>query len=272
MDIFLKNQLKKNALIGLCYSGYREGQNPILKIYPSPKQVKEDLVLIKNCRRIRTYSAIDQATVIPLAQKQKLEVYLGTWLEKNLWHNRAELKKAIDFVKKFKTIKAITIGSGVITYGFMKADDLIEYIKLVKKEVKIPVATSEYFLAWWKNPRLVEEVDFLALHILPFWEGVPIEKAVNFINKKINLLRKKYPGKKIILYDHGWPSKGQTVGKAEPSLENQKKYLSDILVYCQKQKIEQFYFTAFDEDWKIIDEKEVGAHWGIFDTNRKPKW
>ena len=79
-------------------------------------------------------------------------------------------------------------------------------------------------------------------------------------------------GKKIIITETGWPSIGNNVEAAHPSKINAMKYFINVQEWCENNNIELFYFSSFDESWKVKHEGEVGAGWGIWDKNEKLKF
>jgi exo-beta-1,3-glucanase (GH17 family) len=271
-DYFLNNRIKKGKIAGLCYSAFREGQSFVTKLHPTADQVREDFALIKNCRNIRLYSLHGPNNLAEIAGEFKLNVSQGIWIDRNILRNKKEIALGIERCKYVKSIKAVTVGNEVIKKKYMSRQVLIDHIREVKKEIKLPVSTSEHPKEWLLNPELAKEIDFMALNIFPFWDGVAIDDSIVYFQDKIKRLVEKYPGLEIVINDTGWPSFGQTVKKAIPSLENQKKYLDYVTTYCNKNKIQYYFFEAFDESWKRMAEGEVGAHWGIYNQDRIAKF
>jgi len=271
-DYFLNNRLKNGKIAGLCYSAFRDGQSPVTRIYPTAEQIREDFALIKNCRKIRLYSLHGPNNIAEIAGEYKLAVSQGIWLDRNILRNKKEMSLGIECSKKVKSIKVVTVGNEVLKSQFMNCQKLIEYLRQAKKHIDLPISTSERPKFWFANSELVEEVDFIALNIFPYWEGVKIENAVSYIQNTLQQLAKKYVGKEIVIYDTGWSSAGLTDKKAIPSVENENKYLDDITAFCTKNKIQYYFFEAFDESWKRLAEKEVGAHYGIYTQDRIAKF
>ena len=88
----------------------------------------------------------------------------------------------------------------------------------------------------------------------------------------MELIQQVAKGKKIIVTETGWPSNGENVEAAIPSKLNAMKYFINTQEWAQKQDIELFYFSSFDESWKVRQEGEVGAAWGIWGKNEKLKF
>lgn len=270
-NLFAKNRLRSNIFDGICYGGFRDGQNPITGIFPSEAEVRDDMQLIKNCPAIRIYGCQDPGNYVNVANDFGIQVLVGAWLDSNLLKNKKEINKISQIANNVSNIKAILAGNRVLTSKFFSVEQTIDYIKIFQKLFKYEISTSEKWKVWLDTPKLAKQADFIGLFIFPFSNGIAIDKAIDFLDEKINLLKVKYPNKKIVITDTGWPSAGQTVGKAVPSEENQIKYINEINKYFHKTKLEYYFFEAFDESWKRIEEKEIGAHWGIFTTKRKAK-
>lgn len=161
-----------------------------------------------------------------------------------------------------------------------KAKQLIEYIREVKKRTWKPVSTSETWDIWEANPELVEEVDYIGVHILPYWEGVPVDMpegeegdaAVDYVFKRYYQLKERYPNKPIVITEAGWPSVGPERGVATASLLNQAKFLRAFLNRATAENIIYYVIEAFDQPWKISIEGTAGAYWGLFNAERQPKF
>lgn len=161
-----------------------------------------------------------------------------------------------------------------------KANQLIEYIREVKKKTWKPVSTSETWDIWAANPALANEVDFIAVHILPYWEGVPVDlpegaegdNAVDYVFTRFNELKQLYPNKEIIITEVGWPSDGPPQKAANASLANQAKFLREFLNRATDENIKYYVVEAFDQPWKIELEGTAGAYWGMFNADRQPKF
>jgi GPH family glycoside/pentoside/hexuronide:cation symporter len=78
--------------------------------------------------------------------------------------------------------------------------------------------------------------------------------------------------KKVIITETGWPSEGEAIHQAMPSKINVMKYFIDLNQWSKEQDIEIFYFSSFDEAWKIRHEGDIGQSWGIWDKFEKLKY
>jgi exo-beta-1,3-glucanase (GH17 family) len=79
-------------------------------------------------------------------------------------------------------------------------------------------------------------------------------------------------GKKVIITETGWPNVGEEFYGAEPSVKNALVYFLNTQRWSHEDQIEIFYFSSFDEAWKMDDEGDVGAYWGLWDMNEKLKY
>ena len=149
---------------------------------------------------------------------------------------------------------------------------LIDYIREVKKRTWRPVSTSETWDRWLLNPDLAKEVDYIGVHILPFWEGIPVEEAVDYVFNRYHQLQMAFPDKPIVITEVGWPSDGQPIKHAVASKANQAKFLREFLNRAADEKLPYYIIEAFDQPWKSKDEGSAGAYWGIFDADRQEKF
>jgi exo-beta-1,3-glucanase (GH17 family)/cellulose synthase/poly-beta-1,6-N-acetylglucosamine synthase-like glycosyltransferase len=241
-------------------------------------QIRSDLAVIAPyTRSIRTYSVGNGLDQVPeLASEFGLHVTLGAWI--NDWEpqNEREIETAIAVAKRHRNVDSIIVGnetlyrSSVLNHGPTVAD-LIAKIQRVKREVSVPVTTAEVWNIWLDHPELVSAVDYLAVHILPYWEGLPASVAVDHAIKIYERLRQAYPGKRIVIAEFGWPSAGLNRKDAVPDPVSQAQILRAFIARADAMGIDYSIVEAFDQPWKTF-EGSVGAYWGIFDAKRHPKF
>jgi hypothetical protein len=164
-------------------------------------------------------------------------------------------------------VKGLIVGNEVLLRNDVSEAELIGYITQVRNATSLPIATAEIASDWLQHPKLVDAVDIMFVHIYPYWDQIPIENAASYILQRWNELKKKYPGKKMVIGETGWPSEGETQGAAIPSEANQKKFIIDFLTLTDVYNIDYFYFEIFDESWKSRLENKTGIHWGIYNTD-----
>ena len=246
--------------------------------YVSEAQIRSDLAAIAPyTRTIRTYSAIDGLQLVPaLASQYGLRVTLGVWLDGWDERNEREIESAISLAKQYRNIDSIIVGNETIyrnrtLYGGDDVKELIDKIQRVKREVNVPVTTAEVWDIWLDHPELASAVDYLAVHILPYWEGLPGNVAVDHAVEVYERLRQAYPGKRIVIAEFGWPSAGLNRKEAVPDPLVQAQVVRDFIVRADAMGIDYSIVEAFDQPWKTA-EGSVGPYWGIFNADREPKF
>ncbi|MDO8845013.1 glycosyltransferase [Methylicorpusculum sp.] len=276
---YVNNPLKipswNKTMMGVTFSPMRRDSDPMNNRYPSLEQIEEDVSLLANkVYAIRTYSSLDGMEHVPeFALKNKLNVTMGAWIDTNLEKNRREIESLINLSNENSpTIVRLLVGNEVLLRNDIPVEQLIDYIREVKKRTWRPVSTSETWDRWIAHPELANEVDYIAVHILPYWEGISVEAAVDYIFFRYNAMKEAFPNKPIVITEVGWPSDGQAFKHATPSLTNQAKFLRQFLNRASKEKVNYYVIEAFDQPWKIAREGSSGAYWGIYNADRKPKF
>lgn len=274
-------------IVGYDYSPYRFGQNPNKGSVPTTEQIDEDLKLLsQHAQAIRTYSTIEGLDVIPdIAGKYGLSVALGAWVDQRRERNDEEIKSLIKLAWK-KNVVRLIVGNESILRGDLEAADIITYIRQVKQTVWKPVSTAEPWHVWLKHPELVKEVDYIAIHLLPYWEGVDVKRSIPYILDELKQVQDRYPDKPIVITEVGWPSGGKVFPRrlapgapqsqwdeeSVPSLVNEATFLREFMNEARKLHLTYYVMEAFDQPWKIENEGAAGAFWGVYDASRKPKF
>ena len=249
-------------------------------------QIENDLAAIAPyTQHIRTYSATNGLEQVPaLASKFGLRVTQGVWINDWEEQNEREIESAIALAKHYRNIDSIVVGNETIYRGQALAalagknfdsnaevEDLIAKIERVKRSTSVPVTTAEVYNVWLEHPELVSAVDYLAVHILPYWEGIPGSAAVDHAMHAYEKLRQTYPGKRIVIAEFGWPSAGLNRKDAVPSPLIQAEVIRDFIARADAMGIDYSIIEAFDQPWKT-NEGSVGPYWGVFDAARHPKF
>jgi exo-beta-1,3-glucanase (GH17 family)/cellulose synthase/poly-beta-1,6-N-acetylglucosamine synthase-like glycosyltransferase len=259
---------------GLSYSPYRSGQDPQKGDVASYADIDEDMRLLQDkTASVRTYSALDGNEQVPrIAAKYGLRVSAGAWIGDDHDRNEREIQSLIWIVNHNPNVNRALIGNEAVLRGEITPAELAEYLRRVKQKINVPVSTAEPWHVWLANPELARAADFIAVHILPYWEGQPLDKSIDFIQTKLSQLQKAYPKKQIVLTEVGWPSDGRIKKKAVPSLANQAVFLRKFLNFAQAHNADYYIMEAFDQPWKRHLEGSVGSYWGLFDDNRNWKF
>jgi exo-beta-1,3-glucanase (GH17 family)/cellulose synthase/poly-beta-1,6-N-acetylglucosamine synthase-like glycosyltransferase len=236
-------------------------------------QIRADLKLLAPLTRsIRLYSSTGGVELVPsIASEFGLHVTVGAWIDKHTDRNEREITSAIDLAKRNSNVKSIIVGNETIFRGEQKVDSLIKMIQRVKRATNVPVSTGEIWHVWIEHPELVSAVDYIAAHILPYWEGFSGAQAVDQAVLIYDKLRRTYPGKRIVIAEFGWPSAGYNLKNAVPGRPEQAVVLRDFVKRADALGIEYNIVEAIDQPWKIF-EGGVGPYWGLFDASRHPKF
>ncbi len=237
------------------------------------EQIRSDLaILAPLTRAVRTYSSTDGAEqVAGIASEFGLKATIGAWIDKDADRNEREIASVLDLAKKNGNINALVVGNETILRRDQTADDLIAMIRRVKRGTTLPVSTGEVWNVWLEHPELVSAVDFLAVHILPYWEGFATTDAVDHAVSIYNRLRTAYPGKRIVIAEFGWPSAGYNNKFAQPGKFEQAEVIRNFVSTAQSLGLDYNIIEAIDQPWKAF-EGSVGPYWGLLDASREPKF
>jgi exo-beta-1,3-glucanase (GH17 family)/cellulose synthase/poly-beta-1,6-N-acetylglucosamine synthase-like glycosyltransferase len=259
---------------GMAYSPFQAGQDPVVQMLPSEQQIDSDLRLLAGkVTAVRTYSALKTLGRIPeIAARHDIKVAVGAWLDRRLATNEQEVAAAIELANKHSNVIRLVIGNETILRGDLTVAQLARQLDRVRAAVEQPVSTAEPWHVWIKHPELVEHVDYLAVHMLPYWEGIAVEEAIDYIAARIEELERAYPDKPIVIAEAGWPSDGRTREAAVASRSNQAMFLRRFLERARREGYIYYLMEAFDQPWKTRYEGAVGAYWGIYDVHRQPKF
>ena len=223
-------------------------------------------------KNIRTYSVLAELAAVPeIAARHGLTVTLGAWVGKDEARNRLEMDAAVAVAHQNRNIRSIVVGNETILRQERTVDELIAHLREMKKRVKVPITTGETWDIWMKYPELVKEVDFIAAHILPYWEEKPAEIALRYAFDRYEDLRRAYPGKRIVIAEFGWPSRGYNRNSATPHLYSQADIIRGFLAEAHQRGIYYNIIEAFDQPWKTA-EGSVGPYWGLFTDKGAPKF
>ena len=262
-----------NPLASISYAPFAGSAHPDSGGRAREVQIRSDLRAIAPLTRaIRTYSSTDGVELVPaIAAEFGLRVTVGAWIDKFSERNEREIRAAIDLARRHSNVKNIVVGNETIYRGDQKVGDLIQMIQRVKRASFVPVSTGEIWHVWIEHPELVSAVDYIAAHILPYWEGFSEKQAVDQAILIYDKLRRAYPGKRIMIAEFGWPSAGYNLKNANPGRIEQAKVLRDFVSRAESYGIDYNLVEAVDQPWKIF-EGGVGPYWGLFDASRHAKF
>ena len=263
-------------LSSVSFAPFREGESPLTEVFPTAEEIDEDLRLLSTeTHTIRTYASTRGLTdVAAMAQKYGLNVIQGAWIGGMTMaeENQAEIDQLIKVANQYPdVIKRVIVGNEVLLRGELKPEQLLQYIRQVKKAVKQPVSYADVWSFYIRYPEIAKEVDFFTVHILPYWEDEPlkIEDTAAHIEKNYRKIREAYPDKPILIGESGWPSAGRQRGWAVPSVVNEAKFIRSLVQLANKNGFDYNIVEAFNQPWKSQLEGVVGANWGLYSADRK---
>jgi len=269
----LFHELLNQGMHGICFSMYEEGQRPGDII--SEEQVRRRLeILAPYTQWVRSFSCIEGNEFIPkIARELGIKTLVGAWLGDDAEKNEKEIAALIQLCKEgFVDIAAV--GNEVMYRKDLTEDELLGFIAKVRAEIPshIPVGYVDAYYEFTIKPRITEACDVILTNCYPYWEGSTIEYSLAHMKSMFYQALGAGQGKKVIITETGWPSQGESFRDSHPSPENAMKYFINTQLWSKEANIDVFYFSSFDESWKVGPEGEVGAHWGIWDKNEKLKY
>jgi exo-beta-1,3-glucanase (GH17 family) len=271
------HELYKNVLNegmhGLCFSPYEEGQKPgdIL----SERQIRRRMEIIKPYTRwVRSFSCIEGNELIPkIAKEFGIKTLVGAWLGKESDKNEQEILGLLKLAKE-GYVDIAAVGNEVLYREDLDENELLDFIHRVKGEIpNIPVGYVDAYYEFTSRPKITEACDVILANCYPFWESCHMDYSLMYMKQMFYQAMHAGGGlKNVIITETGWPGKGEDYKGALPSMENAMKYFINTQLWSKEEDIDIFYFTSFDESWKVGVEGDVGAFWGIWDKNEILKY
>jgi cellulose synthase/poly-beta-1,6-N-acetylglucosamine synthase-like glycosyltransferase/exo-beta-1,3-glucanase (GH17 family) len=263
----------------------QKDQSPLTGNYPTYAQMENDVRLLsRQADGLRTYTSMHgEDKIAEMAQQYGMKVIAGAWVE-NINHStapdpsvdnpadQAEVDAAVTTARRNPNVTHLMIGNEAVLRGEYTADQMAALLKRIRKETNVPVSTADIWSNWLAHPELVEASDYIAVHMLPYWEGVPVDKAVDYVMDKYDQIHAKYPDKPIMLAEVGWPSAGPWIKGAEPSLVNQARFIRDFLNAARARHITYTIMEGIDQPWKFALEGPAGTSWGLLTADRQEKY
>ena len=259
---------------GFAFSPFRAGQNAIINVMPSVEQIRQDVELLSDkAKAIRTYSSLRELADVPsIASEYGMDVVLGIWLGLDEAANDAEIASAIALSNSHSNITSVMVGNENILRGDFGPAEMAGYLQRVRSAISQPVSTAEPWHVWLEYPELVDHVDFITVHMLPYWEGINVDFAVDYIVDRMRDIETAFGDKQILIGEVGWPSDGRTREAAVATTANEALFLRRFLHRAEQENYNYFLMEAFDQPWKAQNEGGVGAYWGVYDVERRPKF
>lgn len=266
-------EVLNDGMHGLCFSPYEEGQKPgdIL----SESQIRKRMETIKPYTKwVRSFSCIEGNELIPkIAKEFGIKTLVGAWLGKDSKKNEQEITALIELAKE-GYVDIAAVGNEVLYREDLEEEELLNYIKIVKKAIPLtPVGYVDAYYEFSNRPKITEICDVILANCYPFWESCHLDYSLMYMKQMFYQAMHAGEGlKQVIITETGWPSEGENYNGAIPSKENAMKYFINTQLWSKEEDIEIFYFTSFDESWKVGTEGDVGAYWGIWDKDENYKY
>lgn len=258
---------------GVSYAPYQRHDNPAKQRSPKAADIARDLAeLARLTPSIRTYTSAQSPELPDIAAAHGLVVTAGIWLTGIDAEDDIEIAAGASAASRVKNVTRLIVGNETVLKKVFTPDQLAARLKRVKALVKVPVSSAEPWNVWLDNPRLVEQVDFITIHLLPYWEGIDQFNAVGHALFQIDAVKRRFPDKPILIGEVGWPSHGDTIGGARASPANQARFIREFLAAAATRQLDYFLMEAFDQPWKVQDEGNAGAYWGLADAHRQAKF
>jgi glucan 1,3-beta-glucosidase len=268
-----------DKLYCLSYAPFRGSQSPLdPSTRVEPFQIEQDLERLSrltDCVRIYAVDAgLDR--VPEIAKRHGLKVLLGLWVSSHADRTQYQLETGVALARKFPdTVRAVIVGNEALLRGDVSPARLAEYLRIVKSQVPMPVTYADVWEFWLRHRALADVVDFVTIHILPYWEDEPVaaERAAGHVDAVRMRVAAAFPGKEVMIGEFGWPSAGRMREEALPSPANQARVVADVLARGRREQFRVNLIEAFDQPWKRQLEGTVGGHWGLFDdATRRQKF
>lgn len=268
----LFKEVLESGMHGIGFSPYEEGQKPGDQI--TEEQIRRRMEIIKPYTKwIRSFSCTEGNENIPrIAREYGIKTMVGAWLGDDPEVNEKEIAGLIQLANE-GCVDIAAVGNEVMYRGDLTEEELLSFIYRVKEQItNIPVGYVDAYYEFSHRPKITEACDVILANCYPYWEGCDIDYSLVYMKQMFQEAVAAGKGKKVIISETGWPSEGASLGGANPSYKNVLKYFINAQLWSQKDDIEMFYFSSFDESWKVGAEGDVGAYWGIWDKNEELKF
>lgn len=267
----LAGEYLTNQVHGFCFSPYIEGQMPGDQL--SEQQIRQRIEIIKPYTKwIRSFSTTEGNELIAtIAKEHGIKTLVGAWLGKDPKVNEQEVANLIDMANS-GLVDVAAVGNEVMYRDDLSEGALLDFIGWAKDSIKeVPVGYVDAYYEFDKRPAITEACDVILANCYPFWEGCSAEYSLLYMKEMYHRAKRAGNGKRVIITETGWPFQGTSLQGAHPSEENAIKYFINAQEWSKQEDIEMFYFSSFDESWKVGSEGDVGAYWGIWDKDENLK-
>ncbi|MDG1394477.1 MAG: glycosyl hydrolase family 17 protein, partial [Flavobacteriaceae bacterium] len=260
------------GLHGLCFSPYLEGQN--IGDQLSEPQISQRMdVIAPYTQWVRSFSCTKGNELTPkIAYDKDLKTMVGAWISDDKAQNEKEINALINLAKS-GLVDIAVVGNETLMREELTENELLEYIHRVKQAIPaVPVTYVDAYYQFIERPQLIDACDVILVNCYPFWEGCSIDQSATYLKQMYAATQNAAKDKQVIISETGWPNQGKSTKAAQPSEINAMKYFINTTNWAQQNEVPIFYFSSFDESWKVHHEGDVGARWGLWDTNEDLKF
>lgn len=265
-------ELLHRGVHGFCFSLYEEGQKPGDTI--APEQIRKRLSILRPYTRwVRSFSCTEgNEHVATIAKEMGMKTLVGAWLGTDAEKNREELDGLVRLADQ-GCVDIAAVGNEVLYREELSEHELLACLAEAKERMPaVPVGYVDAYYEFYNRPALVQATDVILCNCYPFWEGTAFEDSLAHMNHMVQLATQVAHGKKVLITETGWPSSGEPFRGAQPSVMHAMKYFIGTHLWAQANGVETFYFSSFDETWKTGTEGDVGAYWGVWNSDGTPKY
>ncbi len=266
-------EILQNGVHGFCFSLYEEGQKPGDAI--SETQVRRRMQILKpHTQWIRSFSCTDGNELIPLVAKEMgLKTLVGAWLGTDPEVNQREIEGLVRLANE-GLVDIAAVGNEVLYRNDLTEEQLLAFMAEVKTQIPshIPLGYVDAYYEFTDHPAITDACDIILCNCYPFWEGCTFEYSLDYMKNMYEQAKQAANGKEVMITETGWPSDGENTKGAQPSAQSARDYFINTQLWSANENIPVFYFSSFDESWKVGDEGVVGAYWGIWDKNENLKY
>ncbi len=263
----------QGQIAGIAYNSFGRWERPdAASPAPSDRIYKDLTLLAAHTGRIRTYSSTEMPSLLAQAKAHGLSVTLGAWLDADPLRNHRESQAAIAAAQTQTHVDRIILGNETQLTKKLAPEALYQLLDEARRRLRTPVSTAEPWHVWLSQPELARHVDFITVHLLPYWEGVPAEAAVGYALDRLAEVQRRFPHLPVVIGEVGWPSRGVRQGEAEASPEHQAFFVRSFVARAQALGLDYYLMEAIDQPWKRVLEGQAGGHWGVWRADRTPKF
>ncbi len=269
----LYNEVLSTGIHGLCSSPYEEGQQPGDTL--TEEQIRRRLKIIQPYTKwIRSFSCTEGNELIPkIARELGIKTFVGAWLGNDAEINKKEIAGLIKLANE-GYVDIDDVGNEVMYRQDLSEEELLIFINEVKEKITtdVPVGYVDAYYEFEDRPDISDACDIILANCYPFWEGCHQDYSLLYMKDMYRRAQRAGKGKKVIITETGWPNQGSSLAGAVPSEENAMKYFINAQLWSKEEDIDLFYFSSFDESWKVGSEGDVGSYWGIWDKDEQLKF